>query len=643
MAFQSVVSLPAPSVVPTSPDAADSSVTSLLKPIPDPLFSPDATQDYGPEGGAQTAISCPGCSPVPVSPNVPIFHSKPGATQRLMLDFDGHCFPSEFLGTCPGQTVPFSLDSTKTTAFTTAELAAIRKIWECVAEDFSPLDVDVTTEEPAAWSELTDARVVFDDHSGSKGDWWGQSNFGYSYSIGTFGDDDKDSKEPNIAYVWYENALIQDPERAKVVGDAASHEAGHLYGLNHYTVGTTDVASIMSNPIPLRARLAWIGDASIGDISELKIHPGFRADDYGDTIGAATSLPNGVGFSISGIIGRNSGGAAIDVDMFKLDVGAAGMVSAVVSVNPWVQLAPASGLTPDYYYANLDSKLTLLNSSGAQATDSSGALVPVSNPTTQDLLGFGARIAARLSPGTYYLRVESSDAWLGGLGTYRLFGARPDPNATSNAPRVTMLQLRNSAGTHGTYPLPAGSGLQLRTIPIGGANQIEISFSEPVSVQQDDLVLKRAAGSGSTVAFTGFAYNSADWTATWTFAPIGTDQVLLTLKGTGSTAVVDGTGSTLDGEWTNPSAMYQGSPTTNCFPSGNGSAGGDFVCRLTFLAGDTDCDGDVDTGDYNRMSSNFGVGTTWAQGDFDGDGDIDLSDFGLLQPNYNTTNYRAWP
>jgi hypothetical protein len=90
--------------------------------------------------------------------------------------------------------------------------------------------------------------------------------------------------------------------------------------------------------------------------------------------------------------------------------------------------------------------------------------------------------------------------------------------------------------------------------------------------------------------------------------------------------------------------MHQGTPATSVFPSGNGSAGGDLVLRLTFLAGDTNCDGDVDGLDFQTLSNNFGAGTTWAQGDCDGDGDVDLADFGLLQANYNAgTNYRNWP
>jgi hypothetical protein len=176
----------------------------------------------------------------------------------------------------------------------------------------------------------------------------------------------------------------------------------------------------------------------------------------------------------------------------------------------------------------------------------------------------------------------------------------------------------------------------------GGINQITIGFSEGVSVQRDDLILKRGAGSGATVSFTGFSYDSVTLSATWSFAAIGTDQLLVSLKGTGTGTMIDANGNALDGEWTNPSSTTQTSPATSVFPSGNTSAGGDFVLRLTALGGDVDCDGDVDDRDYEILQDNFGAGTTWSEGDCDGDGDVDLSDFGILNGNFGT-NYRTWP
>jgi hypothetical protein len=620
---------------PTEPVApvvnVENEVDPPLVPTLDPLFSPaSSSNDYGPTGGVQTAVSCPGCSPVPVSPNVPILHSKPGAAKHLMLDFDGHCFPSDFLGYCPGQTVPFSLDSIKDTSFTPAEIQYMKDIWLVVAEDYAPFDVDVTTQEPATWSETTDVRVVFDDRSGGQGGWFGAAWGGYAYSIGAFGNSD-----PNIAYVWYENSrLIAGGTTHE--GTVASHEAGHLYGLNHYDESDGFKASIMRNGYAACSRNIWRGLA-VETLSGATVL-GTRPSDHGDTIGAATqATESGSALSAAGIMET-----ATDVDMFRVNVPIGGMVNAAVNVVPRAEYSGA-GYLPERHFANLDSKLTLLNSAGNQATDATGALVPASAPTAIGLYGYGARIAARLNAGTYYLKVQST-AVLGDLGAYTITGTRPDPSPSTNAPRVTAVVARKTGSAGGDHAVPGGNGVQLATVPRGGVNQISISFSEGVSVQQDDLVIKRQGGSGATVPTTGFAYDSPNATATWTLDSVHTEQLLLTLKGTGATAVLDGSGWALDGEWTNPNQMYQHAPATSTFPSGNGAAGGDFVFRLTLLAGDHDCDGDVDDADYTALNNNFGTGTTWEQGDYDGDGDVDLTDFGLLSANYNAgTNYRVWP
>jgi hypothetical protein len=52
------------------------------------------------------------------------------------------------------------------------------------------------------------------------------------------------------------------------------------------------------------------------------------------------------------------------------------------------------------------------------------------------------------------------------------------------------------------------------------------------------------------------------------------------------------------------------------------------------LAGDADCDDDVDFADYQTLERNFGTGTTWQQGDFDADGDVDFTDYQMLERNF---------
>ena len=76
---------------------------------------------------------------------LPIYHSKPGATNTLFLDFDGHDTPSssEWGGVYRAQ--PYD-PSGNGLAFTSYEQGQIALIWQRVAEDFAPFDIDVTTQ-----------------------------------------------------------------------------------------------------------------------------------------------------------------------------------------------------------------------------------------------------------------------------------------------------------------------------------------------------------------------------------------------------------------------------------------------------------------------------------------------------------------
>jgi hypothetical protein len=78
-------------------------------------------------------------------------HSRPGAARTIYLDFDGATISGTIwnAGTVdPIIAAPYDTDG-NLGAFSDAEKAAIQGIWQRVAEDFAPFEVDVTTEEPA--------------------------------------------------------------------------------------------------------------------------------------------------------------------------------------------------------------------------------------------------------------------------------------------------------------------------------------------------------------------------------------------------------------------------------------------------------------------------------------------------------------
>jgi hypothetical protein len=96
--------------------------------------------------------------PVAPFPGNLLFHSRAGAPNVLFLNFCGEAVSNTAWNTSLGRTVipaaPFSQDSDETT-FSDTEQQAIKRIWERVAEDYAPFNIDVTTERPATFNNRT--------------------------------------------------------------------------------------------------------------------------------------------------------------------------------------------------------------------------------------------------------------------------------------------------------------------------------------------------------------------------------------------------------------------------------------------------------------------------------------------------------
>lgn len=220
-----------------------------------------------------------------------------------------------------------------------------------------------------------------------------------------------------------------------------------------------------------------------------------------------------------------------------------------------------------------------------------------------------------------------------------------DMGAIVNAPpQVTNVTISGSGSTHTPFSFNDpnddvndfdGSGTQLRTVPVGGADRIAIEFSEHVTnVAAGSLTLTGLSTHVvPTLATTGgFSYDVATHTATWTFdAPFDADQYLLSL----SEAVTDTGGNQLDGDWINPFSIFTTNSAVSEFPSGDGTAGGDFNFVFTILPGDAALDNDVDGGDFFIWMRNIGGPShTFVQADYNGDGVTDSADNAFYQANF---------
>jgi hypothetical protein len=141
------------------------------------------------------------------------------------------------------------------------------------------------------------------------------------------------------------------------------------------------------------------------------------------------------------------------------------------------------------------------------------------------------------------------------------------------------------------YPIPTGSNDQLKPLPWVNVDQISLTFSLDVQIENSDLSIYGVATQdyADAIAAGTFMYSSGTRTATWTLpSALTLDKLLLVL---GDGAVVNHNQTPLDGEW------EDGVDTE----SGDGIAGGEFQFRLNLLPGDVDQNGFVSGGDIGEV------------------------------------------
>ena len=204
--------------------------------------------------------------------------------------------------------------------------------------------------------------------------------------------------------------------------------------------------------------------------------------------------------------------------------------------------------------------------------------------------------------------------------------------------------LGSSSSTYG-FAIPVGSGsTQLQTLPWRNLNQISVAFSEDVSVAQAQFAI---AGSVGSYSVSGFAYNPADHVATWSLSEVmGPDKLYIALPGTGTSPLADAAGNIMDGEWSNPSS-YSDVGASDTFPSGNGTAGGDFVFRMDVLPGDSTGGslGKVNVADINQTKSHSSLPETASsyRSDFDGNNLVNVADINYVKSKSSIYSLPADP
>ena len=365
---------------------------------------------------------------IPAGTDVFALHSRPGAQRVIVLDFNGHDARDTAWGNTSAQdTAAFNSEGDSAT-FSDAERAVIFSVWQRVAEDYAPFDVDVTTQDPGHGPGSTGHPIIRRDDT---------NDLQYGTRVVVTPSKPYNCNCGGVAYVgvydavgsthdYYQPAWVFTAgvgNGAKNIAEAASHEAGHNLGLSHdgtrrtgYYTGHGDWAPIMGvgyyEPITQWSKGEYSGASNKEDdfvVAQANGAP-LAADDHT----SATGLT--IGESIDGVIER-----ATDTDSFSVTADATGTLL--------IEARPAT-VSP-----NLDVALTIGTSTSGSATSALDASIAVPVTAGQvvivvvDGVGFGTADTGYTDYGSVGRYTVTASMTTGGGG-----GTTPDPPPTSSPP-----------------------------------------------------------------------------------------------------------------------------------------------------------------------------------------------------------------
>ncbi|MEJ7588549.1 MAG: T9SS type A sorting domain-containing protein [Ferruginibacter sp.] len=332
---------------------------------------------------------------------LPLLNSLPSAVATIYLDFDGYEVNCAYWNGGKSFTCnPSGMSD-----------AQVTEVFNRVAEDYRPFDINITTEESKFVTAPLSSRIRIVITSSCS---WYPGVGGLSF-VGSFtwGDD-------TPAFVFSDRL---GPRSAKMVAECCSHESGHAVGLSHQSrydstcnltamynegsgTGEASWAPIMGNSY-YRNMSGWnngptpYGCATMQDnLSIITTQNGFgyRKDDYSDDIHDVPASLSFSGTSMAGIISTST-----DKDAFTFTLTQNSLIH--IDVKPF-------SVDENYQGANLDVKMSLYKTPGIfiKSFDPAATMAIV--------------VDTLLPKGTYYLLIDgagnSNVLDYGSLGSYSI-------------------------------------------------------------------------------------------------------------------------------------------------------------------------------------------------------------------------------
>ena len=472
-------------------------------------------------------------STVPIS-SPPAFHSKPGAPFHIYMDFNGAYVTGKAWTYSDGTTTwstwdcdAWSSDSDRTT-FSVSEQNDIRRMWERVAEDYAPFNVNVTTDvafdpvnytgdkNKVGWLLTTPTT----DKNGVRCPHYGYGGVAY---VNVFGRSDFFSR--------YQPAWVT-PMGAANTAEAASHEMGHNMGLSHD--GLTTGAAYYGGHAATTSAPSWgpimgtgysrnvsqwsrsieyyNGNQTQDDLTIIAGKVSYRTDDHGDTNPTATAWTQSPVNQLGLVENTN------DPDVFTFTTGA-GTVSFT---------ANTYRCDTQTWGGNLDAILELY--------DASNNLVASANPAADT----NATLSTSVPAGTYYLVLKPSAAGTplsstpsgytiyGSLGYYNITGSYQPANAPGSL-AVTPAGGLSASGNYGGTFTPSSLQFTLNNPGTTSVNWTAAKTQGWVSLSSSSGTLAAGASTTVTASINGGAasLDAGSYSDTVTFTN--------TTNGTGST------------------------------------------------------------------------------------------------------------